>query len=99
MQYAYIEFLLVREMGHAGHERLLARPILGPFGKGSVDVRIVNGWFAMGIFRNGQALPWHPGIEHPQDEIKEAMLTEFTPRTPLGHREVREDKFVELVFG
>ena len=50
------------------------------------------------VFGNGQALPLHPGIEHPQDEVKEAMIADIALRTPLGHREVREDKFVELVF-
>jgi hypothetical protein len=60
--------------------------------------RVVNVWFASGVFRHGQALPLHPGVEHPQNEVKEAMIADFAPRTLLGHREVREDKFVEFCF-
>jgi hypothetical protein len=93
-----IELLLVREMGYTGDERLLERPIIGPFGKGSVDVGVVNVRLARGTFRDGQALPLHPGREHPQNEVKEAMIAEFAPRTALGHREVREDKFGKLGF-
>jgi hypothetical protein len=29
-------------MTHTSDERLLERPIIGPFGKGSIDVRVVN---------------------------------------------------------
>jgi hypothetical protein len=54
---------------------------------------------ASGVFRYEQAFPWHPRLEDPQDEIKEAMIAEFALRTPFGHREVREDKFGELRFG
>jgi hypothetical protein len=36
---------------------------------------------------------------HPQNEVKEAMIANFARRTPLGHREVREDKCGDLVFG
>ena len=89
MQHAEVELLLIREMPYTGDERLLERPIIGPFGKGSIDVRVVNGWVAIGAFRNGQALPLHPGIEYPQDEVKEAMIADFALRTTLGHRELR----------
>ena len=47
---------------------------------------------------NGQTFPLHPRIEDPQDEVKEAMIAQFTLRTALGHRKVREDKFGELGF-
>ncbi len=98
MEHAEVKFLLVREMGHTGHKRLLERPVIGPFGKGSVDGGVVNFGLASGVFGNGRALPLHPGIEDPQDEVKEAMIAQFTLRTSLGPREVREDTFVELVL-
>ncbi|MDQ4146865.1 MAG: hypothetical protein M3120_04110 [Pseudomonadota bacterium] len=98
MEYAYIELLLVREMGYTGDERLLERPIIGPFGKRSVDVGVVNVRLPGGTFRDGQALPRHPRIQHPQNEVKEAMIADFAPWTALGHREVREDKCGELGF-
>jgi hypothetical protein len=98
MQHAEVEFLLVREMTYTGDERLLERSIIGPFGKGSVDVRVVNVWFAMRVFRHGQALPLHPRIKHPQDEVKDAMIADFALWTALGHGEVRQDKCGELVF-
>ena len=59
----------------------------------------MNHRFPIGVFRNGQTLPLHPGIEHPQDEVKDAMIAQFALRPPLGHREVREDKCGELPFG
>src|SRR5262245_54376701 len=99
MEHAEVKFLLVREMGHTGRERLPERPVIGPFGKDFVDGGVVNGRLAMGVLRNGQALPLHPGIQHPQNEVKEAMIAEFARWTTFGHREVREDKCVELGFG
>src|SRR6266581_969784 len=53
----------------------------------------------MGIGRHGQALPLHPRVEHPQDEVKDAIIAQFALRSPLGHREVRQDKCSELRFG
>jgi hypothetical protein len=38
MEHAEVKFLLVREMPHTGHKRLLERPVIGPFGKGVIDV-------------------------------------------------------------
>src|SRR5215831_18933563 len=85
-------------MGYTGRERLLERPVIQPFGKGSVDAGVVNVWFASGVFRNGQAFPLHAGIEDPQDEVEQAMIAEFGCWTPFGPREMREDKFGELGF-
>ena len=39
------------------------------------------------------------GIEDPQDEVKDAMIAQFALWTALGHREVRQDKCLELRFG
>ena len=39
MEHTEVEVLLCGEMRHAGHERLLERPIIGPFGEGSVPGR------------------------------------------------------------
>src|SRR6266508_4367335 len=86
-------------MSHAGHKRLLKRIIIGPFRKGSVDSCVVDCRLTMDVFRYRQALPLHPGIEDPQDEVKEAVIAQFALRTSLGHREVWEDKFVELQYG
>src|SRR5262245_43327111 len=83
-------------MRHTGHKRLLKRIIIGPFRQGSVDGCRVDCRLTLDIFRYGQALPRHLGIEDPQDKVKEAVIAQFTLRTSLGHREVREDKFGEL---
>ena len=99
MERAEIEVFLGCQMGDAGDERLLKRPILGPFGEGSVHVGVVNGWLAMAISRYGSALPWHPRIEHPEDKVKDPMIAQFAFGTPLGPREVRQDKFIELWCG
>ena len=39
------------------------------------------------------------GVEHPQDEVKEAMIAQFALWPPLGHGEVREEKCRELRCG
>ena len=78
-------------MPHTGDERLLERPIISPFGKGSVDGRVVDDWFALGVLRHGPALPLHPRLEDPSDEVKETMIAQFARRSTLGHREVREE--------
>jgi hypothetical protein len=50
MQYTEVEVLLGGKMRHTGDERLLKRPIIRPFGKGSVDVGVVDGWLALRVF-------------------------------------------------
>src|SRR5215475_3821405 len=39
------------------------------------------------------------GVEHPQDEVKDAIIAQFALWPTLGHREVRQDKCLELGFG
>src|SRR5882724_1199279 len=85
-------------MGYTGRERLLERPVIRPFGKGSVDVGVVIVWFTSGVFQHGQALPLHAGIKDPQDEVEKAMIAEFVRWTPLRSREMREDTCGELGF-
>ena len=50
----------------------------------------------LGICGHGQALPLHPCIEDPQDEVEDAMIAKFAPGSTLGHREVRQDKLMKL---
>src|SRR6266571_9390210 len=38
-------------------------------------------------------------VEHPQDEVKNAVIAQFALWPPLRHREVRQDKCGELRFG
>src|SRR5215510_303022 len=52
----------------------------------------------IGLVRHGQALPLHPRIEHPEDEVKGPVIAQFALWTALGHREVRQDKCLELGF-
>src|SRR5215510_8137340 len=98
MEHTEVKLLLCREMGHTGYERVPERPIIGPFGKDFVDRRVVNGRFPIGVLRHGQALPLHPRVEERQNEVKDAMIAQFTLRTALGHGEVRQDKCGELRF-
>jgi hypothetical protein len=58
-------------------------------GKHFVDRRVVDGRFALRVVRDGQALPLHPRVEHPQGEIKDAVIAQFALRSALRHREVR----------
>ena len=99
MEDAQVKLLGVRQMSHTGHECLLERPVIGSFRKGSVDGGVVDGRLAMRVLGDGQALPLHPGIEDPQDQVKDAMVAQFALWAPLGHREVREDKCGELAIG
>jgi len=89
MEHGEIELLLGREMPHTGYERLPQRPVIRPFGKDFVDGRIVDGRLAVGVLWYGQALPLHPRVEHPQDEVKDPVIAQFALRSPLGHGEVR----------
>ena len=84
MEHGKIEVLLCREMPHTGYERLPERPVIRPFGKDFVDGRIVDGRLALGVLWYGQALPLHPGVEHPQDEVKDAIIAQFALRSTLG---------------
>ena len=96
MEYTEIKLPLDGEMPHTGHKRLPERPIIRPFGKDFVDGRVVNGWFPSGVCWHGQALPLHPGIEDPQDEVKDAILAQFALWPALRHGEVRQEKYLEL---
>src|SRR5262249_27534058 len=64
-----------------------------------LDRRVMNRWFPIGVLRHGQALPLHPRVEDPQDEIKDAIIAQFALWPALGHREVWQDKCGELRFG
>ena len=56
-----VELLRSGEMGHTGHKRVPERPIIGPFGEGSIDGGVVDGRLALkSIGGDGQALPWIP---------------------------------------
>ncbi len=98
MEHADIERLLSGEMRHTREERLPERPIMGPFGKGSLDIGVVDGRLAMCILRYRQALPLHPRVEHPQDEVEDTMIAQFALWPAPGHREVRQEKCGELAL-
>jgi hypothetical protein len=44
----------------------------------------VDGRLALGVVRDGQALPLHARVEHPQNEVEDAMIAQFTLGSPLG---------------
>jgi hypothetical protein len=95
--HASIEFFLTRARTDPRHEGPLARPISGPLGNGSVDSRLVDGRLAMRVFRQEPAVPWHPRLESPEEAVQEAMIADFTLRTPCWPRERREDTVVARV--
>src|SRR5262249_12797129 len=99
MEHAEIELFLDREIPYAGHKRLPERPIIRPSGKDFVDGCVMNGRFAVGVVWYGQALPLHPRVEDPEDEVKDSIIAQFALRPTFGHREVRQDKCFELRFG
>ena len=73
------------------HARLPEGPSLGPRRTDCVDGRIVEGQLALGIMRHGQTLPRHPGVAHPEDEVKHPGGAHLAFWTALGHREVRRE--------
>ena len=60
-----------------------------PFRQGAGDIRVMDGRLALGVCGEGEALPLHPGIEHPSDEVKDALIAQFALGPTLGHGEVR----------
>src|SRR3989442_1301516 len=98
MEHADVELFLGREMPYTRHKRLPERPIIGPSGKDFVDGRIVDGRLALGIVRHRQTLPLHSGVAPPQDEVQDPIRAQFALWTALGHREVRQEKCLELGF-
>src|SRR5262249_49222526 len=99
MEHAEIELLLGREIPYTGHKRLPERPIIGPCGTDFVDGRIVDSWFPSGVRWHRQALPLHARVEHPEDQVKDAVRAQVALWPALGHREVWQEKCVELGFG
>jgi hypothetical protein len=99
MEHTEVEGLLCEERRHAGDACRLERPIMGPCGEGSVNAGVMDCRLAMRGFRDGHALPLHPGIEHPSDQVQEALIPQFALGTTRGHCEVREDIFVEVRCG
>ena len=59
----------------------------------------MQGRFAVGVGGDKQALPLHPRIQDPEDEVKDAVVAQCALRATLGHREVRQDKCGELGCG
>ena len=98
MEHTGIELFRGRQMPHTGHKRLPQRSIIGPSGKDFVHGRVRDGWLALGVERHGQTLPLHPGVEHSHDEVKDAVIAQCALGTTLGHREVWQDKCLELGF-
>src|SRR5271157_848160 len=99
MQDTEIEVVVRRQMLHTGDKCLFKRSIVGPFRESFVDCRVMDSRLSVGCPWNRQALPLHACVEHPQDEVEDAMIAEFTPRPPPGHRQVRKDKCDELWLG
>src|ERR1700686_1362239 len=83
-------------MLHAGDKRLIKWTIIGPFRENSVDGRVMDPSLPGGCPGHWQALPLHACVQYPQDEVEDAMISEFAPRPPPGRRQVREDKCGEL---
>jgi hypothetical protein len=44
----------------------------------------VNGRLTLGVLRHGQTLPLHPGVENPQDEVKDPVIAQFALGPTLG---------------
>ncbi len=91
-----IKLAMLRQMPHAGDERLLERAVVSPFREHLEDGRVVDQGGPVGRSGYWHALPLHTRIEDPQDQIENAMIAQFTFRPTAGHRKVREDKCDEL---
>src|SRR5882724_5871915 len=78
--------LLVRELGHTGRERWLARPRRGPCGHGARHGRGRHGWWARRAGRPGPARPVPAGIAPPHEEGHEVRRAACARWTPCGPR-------------
>ena len=58
----------------------------------------MNGIGSVRCFRYRQTLPLHAGVEHPQDQIEDTVIAQFTLGPTPRHGEVGQDKFDELRF-
>src|ERR1700733_6342676 len=96
MQDVEIKLVMLRQMPHAGDERLLERAIVSPFREHLVDGGVVDQGGAVAGSGYWQALPLHTRIEDPQDQIEDAVIAQFAFRPAHRHRQVREDKCDEL---
>src|SRR6202790_622003 len=87
-----IKVMLLRQMSHAGDERLVERAIVSPFREHLVDGRIMDQGGPIARFGYWHALPLHTRIEDPQDQIESAMIAQFAFRPAAGHRRGGENK-------
>ena len=99
MPHVDIEVFLGRKMPDTGEEGLPQRPIIRPLRKDFVDGRVVDGRFPSEVGWHRPALPLHPGVEPPHDEVKDAGIAQLALRSSLGHREVWQDTCLELWGG
>src|SRR5271156_5591274 len=99
MQDVEIKLVMLRQMPHAGDERLLERAIVSPLREHLVDRRVVDQGGPVAGSGYWHALPLHTRIEDPQDQIENPMIAQFTFRPAPGHRKVWEDKCDELRTG
>jgi hypothetical protein len=74
MEDTEVEVLLSHEMPYTREEGLPQRPIIGPFREDAVDIGVMESRLALSVCGDGEALPLHPGIEDPEDEVKDAMI-------------------------
>jgi hypothetical protein len=72
------------------------KAVISPFREHLVDGRVVDQGGAVSRSGYWHALPLHTRIEDPQDQVENAMITQFAFRPAAGHRQVREDKCDEL---
>ena len=96
MQDVEIKLVMLRQVPHAGDERLLERAVVSPFREHLIDGRVVDQVGPVGRSGYWHAFPLHTRIEDSQDQIEDAVIAQFAFRPAHGHREVREDKCDEL---
>ena len=84
MEYPGVEVMLDREMPHTRHKGMPQRSIIGPSRKHFVDRRVMDSQLALGVVRDREALPLHPRIQDPHNEMKDAMIPQCARRSTLG---------------
>lgn len=86
------------QMLDRGDEGLFERTIIRPPGKEFEDAGVVNFRCAIWPFGNRQFFPLHAGVEHFEDVVEGAVITDLALRSAFGQREIWQDKFVELCW-
>lgn len=93
-----IEFVVLLQPADRALEDIVYRAIPRPARINFENAGIMDFGLAVSIFVNGEFAPLHSGVEHLEDRVEELVITDFAAWAALGQRQMRKDKFFELLL-